>query len=226
MEDNLASKETVYKDVNKDIEVYSDFLLTIYDYFVLSFCCPLIWRCSKEEILTLYNKNISNNHLDIGVGTGYFLDKCHFEVPQPKITLLDLSENCLKVTSKRIARYQPQSIQADIFQTLPLSDNLFDSVGLNYLIHCLPGTIRDKGKIFENINPYLNSNGKVFGATVLGKDLKLNFVANKLMKTYNKHQIFCNLDDDLAGLNEVLNEHYSKVEVKMSGAVALFCAQK
>jgi ubiquinone/menaquinone biosynthesis C-methylase UbiE len=225
MEENLTAKETVYKDANKDIEVYSDFLLKIYDYFVLSFCCPLIWRCSKEKILTLYNKNISNNHLDIGVGTGYFLDKCHFTA-KPKITLLDLSENCLKVTTKRIARYQPQSIQADIFQDLPFGEMQFDSIGLNYLIHCLPGTIRDKSKIFENINPSLSPNGKIFGATVLGKDVKLGFVANKLMKTYNKHQIFCNLEDDLTGLKEVLSEHYSKVEVKMSGAVALFSAQK
>lgn len=226
MEKNLTAKETVFKDANKDIEVYSDFLLTIYDYFVLSFCCPLIWRCSKQKILDLYNQNISNNHLDIGVGTGYFLDKCRFTVANPQITLLDLSENCLKVTSKRLVRYKPQSVQADIFQDLPFNDIQFDSIGLNYLIHCLPGTIRDKAKIFENINPCLSPKGTIFGATVLGKDLRLNFVAKKLMNTYNKHQIFCNLEDDLAGLKEVLNKHYSKFEVMTSGAVALFWAEK
>lgn len=214
----------IYKDSKKDIEVYSEFLLYIYDGFVLSFCCPFIWGCSKSKILALYNQNISDNHLDIGVGTGYFLDKCLFKNNQPNITLLDLSQNCLQTTAKRIARYQPEILLADIFEPLPIQSK-FDSVGLNYLLHCLPGSIYDKAKMFDNLIPHLNPGCRIFGATVLGKDIKLGFIAKKLMSTYNKHDIFCNREDDLIGLQEILNKYFKDVTIQLSGTVALFSAK-
>lgn len=213
------------KSSKKEIEVYGDFLLNIYDYFVLSFCCPLMWRCSKHKILELQNKHVSNNHLDIGVGTGYFLDKCQFSHNKPSITLLDLSQNCLSRTAKRIERYQPTICLADVYEPLPLGNKRFNSISLNLLLHCLPGTIQDKEKVFENIIPFLSDDGVIFGSTVLGKNVKLNFIARKLMKTYNKHRIFCNLQDDFDGLQKILTHYFSEVVMTMAGSVVLFSAK-
>lgn len=214
----------IKKNAEEAVEVYGDFLLAIYDFFVLSFCCPLIWRCSKSRILDLYNTYVSNSHLDIGVGTGYFLNKCQFPSQHPHITLLDLNENCLQRSAKRISHYFPTRVLANIFEPLPLGENKYDSVGLNYLIHCLPGTIQDKGIIFSQIKPFLNPGAVIFGATVLGKDLKLGLVARKLMKLYNNKSIFCNLNDNEPGLRSILEQYFSEVSIKIIGSVAIFSA--
>ena len=53
--------------------VYSPFVLRMYDWFVLGFSSRFIWRCPASEMRRLYDRNVSSRHLDIGVGTGYFL---------------------------------------------------------------------------------------------------------------------------------------------------------
>lgn len=208
----------------KELEVYSPFVLSIYDYFVLSFFCPLLWGCGKTPILNLYNKYVTTQHMDIGVGTGYFLDKCQFPNAKPNITLVDLNDSCLDYTSQRIQRYNPKTCKTDIYQPLSLNEK-FNSVSMTLLLHCLPGSIQDKAKIFENITPLLSPGATLFGATVLGKNVELNFIAKKLMKVYNKHKIFCNLQDDLEGLTTALNSYFTQVEIEMRGAIALFCAR-
>lgn len=209
----------------KELEIYSPFILSIYDYFVLSFFCPLLWGCGKSPILNLYNKHVTTQHLDIGVGTGYFLDKCTFPSNTPNITLVDLNDSCLNYTAERIQRYKPKRCKADIYQPLPLTEK-FNSVSMTLLLHCLPGNIQEKGKIFENITPLLTQGATLFGATVLGKDVELNFIAKKLMKVYNKHGIFCNLQDDLVGLTTILNSYFPQVEIEMRGSIALFSARR
>lgn len=203
-------------------EVYSHFLLTIYDAFVLSFVCPLIWRCPKAKILSIYNRYVANSHLDIGVGTGYFLDNCQFPTPSPKITLLDLSENCLNRTAHRIRRYQPSITMADVLEPLTLSNIKFDSVALNYVLHCLPGSIQHKARVFENIKPFLNPGAVVFGATVLGKNIQLGSIPRRLMSLYNKKGIFNNLEDDADSLTSILEQYFSNVTIEMVGSVAIF----
>ena len=132
--------------------IYSHLALSFYDFYVLLFSNYLVWKCPTSLIKEFYNKNVSSNHLDIGVGTGYFLDKCKFPTTKPNITLMDLNPNCLESAAKRIARYQPQTCVADIFKRLPLTNERFDSVGLNYLFHCLPGNFLKKASIFKNID--------------------------------------------------------------------------
>ena len=56
--------------------------------------------------------HVGARHLDVGVGTGWFLDHCRWPVESPKITLLDLNENSLAVASKRIRRHAPATMQA------------------------------------------------------------------------------------------------------------------
>ena len=52
---------------------YANPFLGIYDWFALGFTCRFIWGCEAKNIVDLYNKHVSGNHLDIGCGTGYFL---------------------------------------------------------------------------------------------------------------------------------------------------------
>lgn len=131
--------------------VYSKPTLLIYDFFVLGFSNTFAWRCPSRVILDFYNEHVTANHLDVGVGTGYFLDRCHFPSPNPRITLVDLNENSLAMTSHRLARYHPTTHTANILEPLQITGPRFDSVGFSYLLHCLPGTMKDKEMVFRNL---------------------------------------------------------------------------
>jgi ubiquinone/menaquinone biosynthesis C-methylase UbiE len=65
------------------------------------------WRCPTRKLLELYRANLSANHLEAGVGTGYFLDRAgrsDFE----RLVLLDINRNCLARAERRLARFKPE----------------------------------------------------------------------------------------------------------------------
>ena len=127
-------------------------LIPIYDLSVLWFSNSFIWHCPTPRMLAFYNEHITANHLDIGAGSGYYLDKCHFPTAHPRITLVDVNPNNLQRAAKRIARYQPQTCLGNVLQPLPLAAESFDSIGMNYVLHVLPGTMteQDRYKIRGN----------------------------------------------------------------------------
>ena len=88
--------------------VYDKRTLAIYDLLVLGLSNRWIWRCPTPIQLDHYNENLSANHLDVGVGTGYFLDQCRFPVDAPRVALMDLNRNSLEFSARRLARYKPQ----------------------------------------------------------------------------------------------------------------------
>ncbi len=194
----------------------------IYDLFVLGFSSSFAWKCSSQKLLEFYNRHITANHLDVGVGTGYFLDKCTFPANSPRIGLLDPNTNSLQVTAKRLERYKPDTFAADILQPITLNVPSFDSAGLGYLLHCLPGTMADKAVVFKNLKPLLNKNGVVFGSTILGQGVRKNAIADFLMKTYNAKGVFSNSKDNLDDLEKILKERFRSCSVRVEGCVALF----
>ncbi len=138
------------------LRIYIRPVLSLYDVFVHGFSNPLVWRCPTHLMIEMYNKLVSAKHLDVGVGTGYFLDKCTFPSEMPAVSLLDFSSNTLAKTSKRIARYRPDTYLANVYEPLPIADRSFDSIGMNYVLHCLPGSMLDKGLVLQHLKPLLN----------------------------------------------------------------------
>ena len=121
-------------------------------------------------MLARYDSHVGARHLDVGVGTGWFLDHCRWPVESPKITLLDLNQNSLSAASDRIRRYAPATVQANVLDRVDLGDALFDSIGANFLFHCLPGELEGKAAtVASNLRPYLASGGVFFGSTILGR---------------------------------------------------------
>ncbi len=204
--------------------VYQPWLLRNYDWFVLGLSNRLLWRCPASELRALYARNLSARHLDIGVGTGYYLDRVAFPVPDPAVTLLDLNPNCLAMASARIARYAPATAAADVLQPLPPLGR-FGSAGLCYLLHCLPGTIPEKAVVFDHVRPLLSPGAKAFGATILQGDAPRSRPAQALMDFYNRKGVFSNAGDTLADLRKALTTRFTDVGVRMVGAVALFEAR-
>ena len=87
---------TVQRDpVQAGQAVYSPATLALYDLAVLGISNALLWRCPTRRILALYNQYASEEHLDVGVGTGWYLDHTLFPCSNPRIGLLDLNGSSL-----------------------------------------------------------------------------------------------------------------------------------
>lgn len=207
--------------------VYSKWVLFIYDIFVLWYNNNWVWKCPTPVILQHYNQHISGNHLDVGVGTGYYMAHCQFPTVNPKVALMDLNRNCLDAAAKRIQNYQPVTYQVSALDQLD-TNHQFDSIGLSYLIHCLPGIIESKSIVFENLKHNLRDGGTLFGVTLLhdGNGIQRNWQAKLQMKYFNWKGIFHNTNDTLDGLKNVLNKHFSHYEIRVVGCAALFVAKK
>lgn len=205
--------------------VYSRRNLKIYDVIVHGVSNPWIWKCPTERLVEHYNQYVSGNHLDVGVGTGYLLDQCRFPVSSPRVGLMDLNRNTLEYASSRIARYTPESWQRNVLEPITFESDGFDSIGISYLLHCIPGTIESKAVAFDHLATLLNPGGVIFGATLLHEGVERNWFARQLMDLYNKKGIFANRRDSLEGLSRVLEQRFSDVTLLVNGCAALFAVR-
>lgn len=60
------------KQVDLAPVVFNEQMLRYYDR-LLELTCNRVWRCPIWRTLELYRRHLSSNHLEVGVGTGYFL---------------------------------------------------------------------------------------------------------------------------------------------------------
>jgi hypothetical protein len=205
--------------------IYTPATLALYDLVVLTLSNPLVWRCPTSRILQLYDRHATDNHLDVGVGTGWYLDRCRFPGLAPRIGLLDLNPNSLAAAARRIARYRPEQHQADALRPLAISATPFRSIALTYLLHCLPGDIAGKAVVFDNLAPLLAPEGVMFGATLLSAGVERSAAARALMRLYNRKGVFSNASDSAEALHAALRQRFRSVEVEIVGCAALFVAR-
>ncbi len=201
--------------------VYTRGVLSIYDWWVLGISNRLIWKCPTSRLLALYDEHVSGNHLEIGVGTGFFLDRCRFPAARPRVVLFDANRTCLERAARRIARYGPLTLQGDVMQPIDAPGN-FDSVGMNYVLHCLPGPMAGKTAAIRHAASLLNPGGVFFGSTILSGGVRRGRVACWLMARYNARGIFSNRTDDLESLRTALGSCFRDPLVTTVGCVAIF----
>ena len=202
--------------------VYTKRVLRIYDFVVLGVSNRFIWKCPTPQQLQHYERHLSANHLDVGVGSGYFLDHCRFPSTPPRVALLDINPTALEFAARRIARYRPESYRRNVFEPITIDAPGFDSVAVNYLLHCLPGSLASKALVFDHLRPLMNVNATLFGATLLHHGVERSWTARRLMAVYNEKGIFWNQQDDLETLKRELHRRFDDVKVDVAGCGALF----
>ena len=132
----------------KGAAVYTRPFLRIYDWWVLGIVNSLSWRCSTPTILVpFFLSHLRSNHLDIGVGSGYYLSHCS-PTSSHHVTLMDLNKNSLETANARIGNVA-RMVQGDALTlSLPFKkEEKFDSISLFYLLHCLPGPLEGKSVV-------------------------------------------------------------------------------
>jgi hypothetical protein len=206
---------------------YTKRSLAIYDLAILGYFCRVAWRCPSRRLLAHYDQHVSADHLDVGVGTGYFLDRCTFPATggPPRITLLDLSTACLDAASTRIRRYRPESVVANVLEPIPYDGPPFDSVALNLVLHCLPGDLASKGAALDHVIALARPGAAVFGATLLHDGVRRNWLARQVMARNNAHGIFSNGGDSLDGLRAAVGTRLADATVEVVGCMGLFAGR-
>ncbi len=210
---------------DKGHTVYTPRMLRVYDTVAFRLNGRILWRCSKDRFLELYNANVSSRHLDIGVATGYLLDECSFPPAESQITLMDINQNSLEVAARRLARYEPDVHQANVLEPWGLEAESFDSMGMVNLLHCLPGRMPAKTVAFDYARTALVPGGVLFGATVLGEGVEHTRLSRRALMGMNRRGIFSNLDDSLEDLDAGLARVFDSHEIQVEGAIALFTAR-
>lgn len=209
------------KDIKSGQAIYTPSVLSVYDLWVVHFSNYWVWRCPWQTQLQQFQDNITANHLDIGVGTGYYLKRCQWPKPT-RLALMDLNPNCLNKAKTLVAELNPETYVADIFKPQPQLAQQFDSISMNFLLHCLPGDMDNKQVVIENAAQMLKPNGILFGATILADPQLHNVMGKTLAAFYNKKGIFSNQNDKLTALQVALERYLTEVDIKVVGGVALF----
>jgi SAM-dependent methyltransferase len=203
-----------------DYAVLSPLTLFFYDAWVHGFSDRFLWRCPLHELLAFYHRNVSASHLDVGVGTGLLLDRTPFPA-RSAITLMDVNTACLETAARRIARHTPRIVRASVLAPLP-AIGPFSSVGLGYLLHCVPGSMPAKAVAFDHLKAVMAPGARLFGATIVQGSVPTPWAARRVMDFYNARGIFANRHDTVEDLEAALRSRFSAVDVRMRGQVALF----
>ncbi len=204
-------------------EIYTRRFLAIYDTLILGFYLRWVWRCPRAVLAECYRSRTGARHLDVGPGTGYFLDVA--ELPeQTAITLLDPNPDVLAHAARRLVRHAPATIRADACESLPLTGP-FESAALNLVLHCIDGAER-KAAAVRHVAATLDEGGVLFGASVLGTPEVHSRLGRTVLTFLNRRGIFSNLGDTEAGLRDLLKEAFGDVALERIGAVAVFTARR
>ena len=206
--------------------VYSPTILKLYDFAVLGLSNRFVWQCpTKTVLLPFYKEHLGLKHLDVGVGTGFYIARAGL-TRSHQVGLLDLNENSLRAAAAHVKEAKVRTFLLDVMQpSSEPADTGYDSISLFYVLHCLPGSMDDKETAIANLKRYLAKDGVLYGATILGEEAAHNPVGRMLLKLYNDKGVFHNVADTLEGLKRTLRRQFQDVQVRRHNKVALFVAR-
>ncbi|MBI2762480.1 MAG: class I SAM-dependent methyltransferase [Chloroflexi bacterium] len=202
---------------------YTRALLNLYDPLVLGPIARFVWQCPTGGLLERYRRHIRPNHLDVGPGTGYFLEHSGLRAGSA-VTILDPNRNVLRHVARRLRQFDVTAVEADVLKPLPVAGS-YDSAALHLVIHCLPGPMSRKAAAVSNAAATLAPSGVLFGASVLGISGRHNWIARRFLAAFNRQGGFDNLADTEAGLREILEASFDHVELETIGSAVLFAAK-
>lgn len=209
-------------DTQSGHQIYTPMTLPAYDLIVHGISNRWLWNCPTSRLKQWFDQHVSGNHLDVGVGTGYFLTHSTKLGSSDRIGLLDANKNCLLAAARRIDRFQPEMIEANLAEPFAGRIAPFESLSMMYVLHCLPGDVAFRRQVLEHCVASLLPGGCLFGATILGQPRPAGWLGRCVMASYNRKRIFGNAEDTKSSLEEVLADSLEEIHIEQIGSVALF----
>jgi hypothetical protein len=218
------------------IKAYTRLGLHVYDPLIVNLVAPRVWDCSPDVLVEHYRAHVTSNHADIGVGTGFFLDRCGFDSPSPnsrsassrsvRLALIDLQANCLAHAARRLARYRPQTYVRDALRPIEgIPGGPFDSIALGGILHCLSGDLRNKCRVLDSIGALARAGTKLFGYTLVCDEVPRHARRRVVHRVLNQLRVVDNSNDRLADLHTELRARFIDCRVEAVGCMALFSAR-
>lgn len=201
---------------------YTGSFLRVYDAVILGFFLRFVWRCPTSRLVEGYRQHIRDRHLDVGPGTGYFIERSGLP-DGSRVTILDPNQNVLDYATRRLSRLEVTAVRADVLKPLPVHGS-FNSAALHGVIHCLPGPLARKAAAVTNVAAVLAPDGVLFGMSILGLSGPQTWLSRLVLGTLNRRGTFDNLTDTEEGLKEILGASFEQVELETVGSVAIFVA--
>ena len=216
------------KQIQRALRPYSAPMLFFYDVGVYKIWNPFILKCPSLHLEEHFKQYVSSSHLEAGCGTGYLFHRYMTSGKQPidsvQLTLLDYSPGSLKWAARRLKDYTPSTIRHNLFRPLPPVSHPYESICLNYVLHCVPGSFTDKERVIVNLKASMAPRGILFGSTILGESSAKSYSAKLVLAYYNLLGSFHTVQDTEEGLVEALSKNFHYVDCRVIGSVALFAA--
>lgn len=199
-------------------------MLAVYDFYVTYFNNRFAWNCPREKLVSHYRRHVTDEHLEVGVVSTYYLQRALPASRLKNLQLMDLNPDCLSKAADQLKHCQPKPIQHNVLHPFEGSAEPVTSIGINYVLHVVPGQFPQKGVAFSHLKHLLRPGGVLFGSTLLSIGVKRNLFGSLLMKAFNRMGIFNNSDDGLDGLRTALAQNFRHYRIEVQGAAALFSA--
>jgi hypothetical protein len=223
---NTANHDLSTRRVKRSQQFFNKGSLFFYDFLLYGVISKYAWGSSIQRLDTHYKKYVRHNHLEVGVGTCFLLNRVVLDSAHPRLALMDLSRECLEKTKRKVARYAPETYIQNLLEPMHHKIDQFDSIGINYVMHCVPGNFKEKGVAFTHLRPLLSENGVLFGTTVLSDNIHKNTLAKPFMWLMNSLGVFNNRGDNARDLKECLERHFQLIEFEVVGVTAFFAVKK
>lgn len=202
--------------------------LAIYDIWVIRLSNRFGWQCPADTMLAPYHRHAGRRHLEVGPGSGWY--PAHTRFPDgAEITLTDLNRTSLAYAARRLrkAGHIVHETVASVLEPVPVPAGAgYDSIGINFVLHCVPGDFTAKGIAFTHLARVLADDGTLFGSTILGDHTPHTGFGRLLTTTYRRVGAFNNRHDTRADLGAALDAAFGEYHLTDIGDVTLFTASQ
>jgi hypothetical protein len=209
------------------IKIYSTLGLKVYDALIMGAVTRYVWNCPSNVFVAYYRSHVSGNHADVGVGTGFVLDRCGLAPGDTRLALIDLQQNCLDYAANRLARFSPERYVWDASEANRRSLSgiqPFDSIGLGGILHCLPGDMRQKARVFDALRVVCNDRATIFGYSLVNDAIRHRLRRRLVHRLFQQLQVVNFADDSACALERELAQRYEHYELEVIGCFAFFRA--
>ncbi|GAA3747664.1 class I SAM-dependent methyltransferase [Salinactinospora qingdaonensis] len=188
---------------------------------------PRVWGVPNPVLHTLLAAHAGQEHLEVGVGNGYFPSRLPAWSPVRTLHLMDVNPACLAIASHTLRRRF--TLHSHHHSALTpwenLADDSVDSINSYMTLHAIERTgIGDLEPLVAEAHRVTKPGGCFFGATIVpkGAGVHLKPSAARLIEQYNAAGVFSNANDSVEDLHDLLEGHFAHVTTRAFGCVAVW----